>query len=116
MTTHSQDQVLVLVLEHELYGGPECDEMERQLMEHARAGRSVVVDLARVRKMTARCLGILASAHLLATVRGGHVAICGVRPPGLWLLRQTGLSGVLTVHEDVAAALRDPALRSRAVA
>src|SRR5262245_35123765 len=110
------DEVIVLEPTHDLIAGGECDAMEAELMRLATAGQRVVVNLAQVRHLTARCLGIPAQAQDAATASGGAIALCGATRIQRWLLRRTGMARVVSVHEDVAAARRHLAGVPRAVA
>lgn len=116
MTASEMDEVIVMEPQGELYEGAECDEMERRLFAQVERGARVVVDVSATRHLSARCLGIFARAHQLATQHGGCVVLCGANRDHRWLLETTGLAEALPFFEDVAAAIRDLRDRRRAVA
>jgi anti-anti-sigma factor len=116
MTSQKLDDVVVLAPTHELYEGGECDEMERALLEHAERGARVIVDLSRVRRISAHCLGILAHAQQIAAQNGGRIVLCGVTHVHHWVIRRAGLGDVLSVFEDRASSIHELTPRPRAVA
>ena len=116
MILQDSDPIVVLEPMHDLYDGGESDHMEDALTRLAERGTQVVVDLTRVRHLTARCLGILAQAHRVAARNNGCIVLSGATRVQRWLLRKTGLAEVLSVHDDVASARRHLATLPRAVA
>jgi anti-anti-sigma factor len=107
MTLLEMDQVVVLEPHGDLRAGAECDELEDALAALADRGRSVVADLSATQRLSARSLGILASAHRRAVARGGRVAICGVNRFERWLLARAHLTEVLTIYENRDTAVRE---------
>lgn len=116
MVVHESDRVVVLEPTQDLIEGGECDAMEDTLTRLAERGARVVVDVSRVQHLSARCLGILVLAHRAASRNGGCLVLCGATRMQRWLLGKTGLAEVLSVHDDVASALRHVATLPRAVA
>jgi len=55
----------------------------------------LVVDLSGCRFIGATGVQLLLSAHLQARSRGTRMTLCGCRPQALWVLRLTGVDGVL---------------------
>jgi anti-anti-sigma factor len=106
MTTHAVEEVVVLKPQGELWEGPECDELERQLEQLAGDGRQVVVDLAATHFLTARALGLLAHAVRSASLHGGRIALCGAAGFERWLLQLTHLAEALPVYASEDEAVR----------
>ncbi|NDU72636.1 anti-sigma factor antagonist [Actinomadura sp. DSM 109109] len=76
--------------------------------------RRLVADLAAVPFCDAAGLGALVAAHNQISAAGGEIALAGVRPAQLRLLRITNLHRLFAIHPDVEAALagQDSATRS----
>ncbi|MEV0667220.1 STAS domain-containing protein [Actinomadura luteofluorescens] len=67
--------------------------------------RRLVADFAAVPFCDAAGLGALVAAHNLISAAGGEIALAGVRPAQLRLLKITGLHRLFAIHRDVEAAL-----------
>lgn len=67
--------------------------------------RRLVADFAAVPFCDAAGLGALVAAHNQISAAGGEIALAGVRPAQLRLLRITGLHRLFAIHRDVEAAL-----------
>jgi len=106
MTWVEMNRVIVLEPLGDLHEGSECDEMERALLALADEGRHVLADLSGVHRLSAHCLGILATAHQRALANGGRIALCGINRFDHWLLERAGLSEVIAIYEDREAAVR----------
>jgi anti-anti-sigma factor len=113
---NESDDVIVLEPTQDLHEGSECDQLEDALSRLAESGAQVVIDVTHVQHLSARCLGILAHAHQVASRHGGHVVLSGVTRPQRWLLRKTGLAEVVPIHDDLASARRHLATLRRVVA
>jgi len=90
----------------DLCEGAECDQLEREILEHVRQGHAVVLDLSRTRLLSARGLGILARAQSVAVEHGTRVVVCGANHLQLHLLSATRLADEIAVLDDVPAAVR----------
>ncbi|MEU8124069.1 STAS domain-containing protein [Spirillospora sp. NPDC049024] len=69
--------------------------------------RRLVADFAAVPFCDAAGLGALVAAHNQISAAGGEIALAGVRPAQLRLLKITGLHRLFAIHRDVEAALSD---------
>ncbi|TDD76843.1 anti-sigma factor antagonist [Actinomadura darangshiensis] len=67
----------------------------------------LVADFTAVSFCDAAGLGALVAAHNQIAAAGGEIALAGVRPAQLRLLRITGLHRLFAVHRDTGAALSD---------
>jgi len=110
-TTHlaleSTDRAVVAVVRCEKVGGREAQILEIDLRKAApdRQWR-MVIDLAEVTLLASMGLGLLVTMHKEATANGGKLAICGLRPEIMQLLKVTHLERVLKIHADRATALK----------
>ena len=98
--------VVVVTPDRAVYEGGECDAMEARLLELIRRGAWIVVDLSRVRSLSAHCIGVLAHARHQAMSGDGGIALCGASRFQRRLLAAMGLVEVLAVYENPADALR----------
>jgi len=98
--------VVVVKPDRAVYEGGECDAMEMRLMELVRRGASIVVDLSRVRSLTAHCVGVLAHAQMHASKSGASIVLCGASLCQRRLMEAMGLIEVLPHFENSADAVR----------
>ncbi|TYB39378.1 STAS domain-containing protein [Actinomadura chibensis] len=83
-----------------------ADTLRARLVElHGAGTRRLVADFAAVPFCDAAGLGALVAAHNQVSATGGEIALAGVRPAQLRLLRITGLDRLFAVHPDVPDAL-----------
>ncbi|MFC4053174.1 STAS domain-containing protein [Actinomadura syzygii] len=83
-----------------------ADTLRARLVElHGTGMRRLVADFAAVPFCDAAGLGALVAAHNQVSATGGEIALAGVRPAQLRLLRITGLDRLFAVHADVPDAL-----------
>jgi anti-anti-sigma factor len=113
---HEVDCVYVLEPQGDLFQDSESDLMERAVLELARDGRKIVVDLSGVHHLTARGLGILAHGQVVASDRGGFIVLCHPRRSHRWLLDKTGLSTAFAMAETIEAAMSRLGNGHRAIA
>jgi anti-anti-sigma factor len=113
---YESDGVTVLEPTQDLHEGVECDQMEEALARLAEDGAQIVIDVGRVQRISAHCLGILAHAHQVASRHGGSIVLCGPTRMEQWLLTRTGLADVIPILADVASAKRRLARPGRAIA
>ncbi|WP_243726029.1 STAS domain-containing protein [Actinomadura rubrisoli] len=82
------------------------DALRARLVElHGAGFRRLVVDFTAVPFCDATGLGALVAAHNHVAARGGQIALAGVRPAQLRLLRITGLHRLFALHVDADHAL-----------
>jgi anti-anti-sigma factor len=77
----------------------------RLVREHAAGARRLVLDFSGVPFCDAAGLGALVGAHNEISASGGEIALAGVRPAQLRLLRITGLHRLFVLSADVVGAL-----------
>ena len=68
------------------------------------AGQTVTLDLSGVTFMDSTAMGVLIAAHRRAEQHGGHIAIQGVQRPQMRLFELMGLTEVIDVDNEGAAA------------
>lgn len=69
--------------------------------------RNIVVDMKGVTRLTSMALSALSAGAELVRDRHGSFAVTGVAPDVERLIRTTDGSGLMTIAEDVEAALKD---------
>lgn len=98
--------VVVLRPRGHLYEGEEVDRLESGLGYLLEGGiHQVVVSLIEVGHLSARAVGVMASAHALAERKGGHLVVTGARPEHREVFRITGLAGVIDVRDTSPPAI-----------
>ena len=100
-----------------LHEGSEIDRLESGLAYMLDGGvRHVVINLGRVGRLSARAVGVMASAHALAQRNGGHLTVTGAHRDHFEIFRITGLSEVLDLRGSLDALVERIERRSQAVA
>lgn len=103
----STDRAVVAVVQCEKVGGREAQILETELRKAASTRNwRLVIDLCEVTLLASMGLGLLVTMHKDAAANGGRLAICGLKPDIVALLRVTHLERVLKIHPDRAAALK----------
>ena len=110
-TTHlalqNTDKAVVAVVRCEKVGSREAQILETDLRKAAPDRKwRMVIDLNEVTLLASMGLGMLVTMHKEASANGGKLAICGLRPEIVQLLKVTHLERVLKIHSDRDAALK----------
>jgi anti-sigma B factor antagonist len=110
-TTHlalqNTDKVIVALVRCEKVGSREAQIIETDLRKAAPERKwRMVIDLTDVTLLASMGLGMLVTLHKEAGNNGGKLAICGLQPDIVQLLKVTHLERVLKIHPDRDAALK----------
>lgn len=101
------DRAVVAVVRCEKVGAREAQIIEEDLRKAAPSrGWRVVIDLREVTLLASMGLGLLVTMHKEAGSHGGRLAICGLSPDIVQLLKVTHLERVLKIYPDRDAAIK----------
>lgn len=107
LAIETTDRAVVGIVRTEKVGGREAQILETELRKAAPARQwRLVIDLSDVTLLASMGLGLLVTLHKEASNNGGRVAICGLRPEIVQLLKVTHLERVLKIYADRDAALK----------
>lgn len=107
LAIQNTDKAMLAVVRCEKVGGREAQILESDLRKAAPDRKwRMVIDLGEVTLLASMGLGMLVTMHKEAAANGGKLAICGLKPEIVQLLKVTHLERVLKIHPDREAALK----------
>lgn len=107
LAIETTDRAVIAIVRSEKVGGREAQILETELRKAAPTRQwRMVIDLSDVTLLASMGLGLLVTMHKEASNNGGKVAICGLQPEIMQLLKVTHLERVLKIHPDRASALK----------
>ncbi len=107
LAVENTDRAVIAAVRCEKVGAREAQIIEEDLRKAAPArGWRVVLDLKDVTLLASMGLGLLVTMNKEAGANGGKLAICGLSPDIVQLLKVTHLERVLKIHPDRDAAIK----------
>lgn len=83
-------------------GGEETHELESTLRGAIESQQrpKVLLNLSETRLMLSLAIGVLASAHVGASKRSGHLYVCGIRPALMKVIQTIKMQPDVLIHFD----------------
>lgn len=107
LSIENTDRAVVAVFRCEKVGARESQIIDEELRKAAPArGWRMVLDLKEVTLLASMGLGLLVTMNKEVGSHGGKLAICGLSPDIVQLLKVTHLERVLKIHPDRDAAIK----------